>query len=81
MEPKNTKKPEKKKAQDTAKKWIDKAEAAIDDASDKIYNSETYQKAGRSVEKTTLDIFRKAGKWWGKTQSSSKKSGEKGKSG
>jgi hypothetical protein len=47
-------------------KLIDKAEELIDKTTDKIYNSEPYQKAGKSMEKTTLSLFRKAGKWWGK---------------
>ena len=47
-------------------KMIDKAEEFIDEAADKIYKSEPYQKAGKSMEKATLSIFRKAGKWWGK---------------
>jgi len=45
---------------------INKAEDIMDDAADKIYNSEPYQKAGKSMEKATLGLFRKAGKWWGK---------------
>jgi len=47
-------------------KLIDKAEELIYETTDKIYKSEPYQKAGKSMEKTTLSIFRKAGKWWGK---------------
>lgn len=47
-------------------KLIDKAEELIDDTADKIYKSEPYQKAGKSMEKATLNLFRKAGKWWGK---------------
>ncbi len=47
-------------------KMIDKAEDFIDETTDKIYNSEPYKKAGKSMEKTTLSLFRKAGKWWGK---------------
>jgi hypothetical protein len=49
-----------------ADKLIDKAEEFIDETADKIYNSESYRKAGESMEKATLSIFRKAGKWWGK---------------
>jgi len=45
---------------------IDKAEELIDETTDKIYNSETYKKAGDTMEKATLGIFLKAGKWWGK---------------
>ena len=47
-------------------KLIDKAEDFIDETTDKIYNSEPYKKAGKSMEKTTLSLFRKVGKWWGK---------------
>jgi len=47
-------------------KMINKAEDFMDEAADKIYNSEPYQKAGKSMEKATLSLFRKAGKWWGK---------------
>ena len=32
----------------------------------KIYKSETYKKAGNTMEKATLNLFPKAGKWWGK---------------
>ena len=49
-----------------ADKLIEKAEDFIDETADKIYNSETYKKAGDTMEKATLSIFRKAGKWWGK---------------
>jgi hypothetical protein len=47
-------------------KLIDKAEDFIDETAEKIHKSETYKKAGKSMEKTTLSLFRKAGKWWGK---------------
>ncbi len=47
-------------------KLIDKAEELIDETTDKIYKSEPYKKAGDSMEKATLSLFRKAGKWWGK---------------
>ena len=47
-------------------KLIDKAEDFIDETTDKIYKSEPYKKVGNSIEKATLSIFRKAGKWWGK---------------
>ena len=78
MEPENMNKPEKKETfRDTAGKWIDKAEGFIDDVSDQVYQSNMYQKTGKAVEKTTLGIFRKAGKWWGKSQQISNKSGEK----
>ena len=47
-------------------KLIGKAEDFMDEAADKIYKSEPYRKAGNSMEKATLGIFRKAGRWWGK---------------
>ena len=47
-------------------KLIDKAEDFMDEAADKIYKSEPYKKAGKSMEKATLSLFRKAGKYWGK---------------
>jgi hypothetical protein len=47
-------------------KLIGKAEDFMDETADKIYKSEPYKKAGNSMEKATLGIFRKAGKWWGK---------------
>jgi len=47
-------------------KLIDETEELIDETAEKIYKSETYKKAGKSMEKTTLGLFRKAGKWWGK---------------
>ena len=68
MEPQLNIEGEKKKGivDDITDKMIDKAEEFIDEAADKIYKSEPYQKAGKSMEKATLSIFRKAGKWWGK---------------
>ena len=69
MEPvKNTEEEEKKKGKvdGMADKLIEKAEDFMDEAADKIYKSETYKKAGDTIEKATLSIFRKAGKWWGK---------------
>jgi hypothetical protein len=42
------------------------AEDFIDETTDKIYNSEPYKKAGNTMEKATLSLFRKAGKYWGK---------------
>ncbi len=68
MEPvKNNEEEKKKNAIDGfTDKLIDKAEELIDETTDKIYNSEPYQKAGKSMEKATLSLFRKAGKWWGK---------------
>lgn len=68
MEPEKNKDEEKKKGfvDGVTDKLIDKAEELIDKTTDKIYKSEPYQKAGKSMEKTTLSLFRKAGKWWGK---------------
>jgi hypothetical protein len=68
MEPDKNMEGEKKKnfVDGITDKLIDKAEELIDKTTDKIYNSEPYQKAGKSMEKTTLSLFRKAGKWWGK---------------
>ena len=68
MEPEKNMEEEKKKGtvDGIADKMIEKAEEFIDETADKIYNSETYRKAGDTMEKATLGIFRKAGKWWGK---------------
>lgn len=68
MEQDNNSEPEKKKniVQDKADKWIDKAEEFIDDTAEKMHKSETYRKVDKSFEKATKNIFRKAGKWWGK---------------
>jgi len=68
MEPDKNRKGEKKKGfvDGLTDKLIDKAEDFIDETAEKIHKSETYRKAGKSMEKATLDIFRKAGKWWGK---------------
>jgi hypothetical protein len=48
--------------------WIDKAEAFIDEAADKIHQSEAYRKAGKTAESVTKKLFSQAGKWWGKSQ-------------
>lgn len=68
MEPEKNTEIEKQKGtvDGIADKLIEKAEDFMDEAAEKVYNSETYQKAGKSMEKATLSIFRKAGKWWGK---------------
>jgi len=68
MEPDKNMEEEKKKGtvDGIADKMIEKAEEFIDETADKIYNSETYRKAGDTMEKATLGIFRKAGRWWGK---------------
>jgi hypothetical protein len=68
MEPDKNMETEKKKGfiDGITDKLIDKAEELIDETTDKIYKSEPYKKAGDTMEKATLSIFRKAGKWWGK---------------
>jgi hypothetical protein len=68
MEPVKNNEEEKKKGfvDGITDKLIDKAEELIDETTDKIYKSEPYQKAGKSMEKATLSLFRKAGRWWGK---------------
>jgi hypothetical protein len=68
MEPEKNMDEEKKKGtvDGFTDKLIDKAEDFIDETTNKIYKSESYRKAGKSMEKTTLSLFRKAGKWWGK---------------
>jgi len=58
-----------KKKEDTQKKnesWINKTEAFIDEAAEKIHKSDTYRKADESLEQVTKKLFRKAGRWWGK---------------
>ena len=79
MELDKNKKPEKKKenSQDKAETWIDKTEAFIDDAAEKIHKSDTYRKADKSVEKVTKNIFRKAGRLWGKSEHYFKNQGNK----
>lgn len=69
MEQEKKKETEKKKStiEEKTDQWIDKAEALMDETSDKIYNSETYRKADKAVEKATKSIFRKVGRWWGKS--------------
>lgn len=68
MEPEKNIEGEKKKGfvDGITDKLIDKAEGFIDETADKIHKSETYRKAGKSMEKATLSFFRKAGKYWGK---------------
>ena len=46
--------------------WVEKTEAFIDDAAEKLHQSDLYRKADISVEESTKKIFRKAGRWWGK---------------
>lgn len=68
MEKKSNPVPENKKEsfQDRADQWVDKAETFIDNAAEEIHKSKTYRKADQSVEKATKQLFRKAGRWWGK---------------
>ena len=68
MEPDKNREVEKKKntVDDFADKMMDKAEDFIDETTQKIIASKPYKKAGETMEKATLDIFRKAGRWWGK---------------
>jgi hypothetical protein len=68
MEPDKNREVEKKKhtVDDFADKMIDKAEDFIDETTQKIITSEPYKKAGNTMEKATLSLFRKAGRWWGK---------------
>jgi hypothetical protein len=53
--------------------WIDKTEAYIDETAEKIHQSNTYRKAGKSAEDVTRKLFRKAGRWWGKSEKYFKK--------
>ncbi len=46
--------------------WIDRAEAKIDEAAEKIHQSEAYRKADEKLEDVTKKLFRKAGRLWGK---------------
>ena len=68
MEPDKNSEVDKKKntVDDYAYKLIDKAEDFMDETTQKIIASEPYKKAGNTMEKATLSIFRKAGRWWGK---------------
>jgi hypothetical protein len=53
--------------------WIDKAEVYIDEAAEKLHQSATYRKVGKSAEDNTKKMFRKAGRWWGKAEKYFKK--------
>ena len=68
MEPDKNREVQKKKntVDDFADKMIDKAEDFIDETTQKIITSEPYKKAGKTMEKATLSLFSKAGRWWGK---------------
>jgi hypothetical protein len=76
MEQNKNKKTEKEN-QEKEKTWVDKAEEFIDDTAEKIHESETYKKVDKSVEEATKNIFRKAGKLWGKSEHYFKKKGKK----
>lgn len=49
----------------------------MDETADKIHESKTYEKAGQSLENTTIKIFRKAGRLWGKSEHYFKNPGDK----
>jgi hypothetical protein len=69
MEPDKNREAEKNKKTgegNFADKLMDKAEDFMDDTTQKIITSEPYKKAGNTMEKATIDLFRKAGRWWGK---------------
>lgn len=66
--------------QKKVEKWVGKTETLIDDAAEKIHQSETYRKADQSVEKATKKIFRQAGRWWGKSEKLIQKKQQKNKS-
>lgn len=70
MKQENNQEPERNenKNPDKTTQWINKAEEFIDDAADKIHQSDAYRKAGKSMESVTKKVFRQAGKWWGKSQ-------------
>ncbi len=79
MEQEKKGEPEKKKenVQEKAKNWIGKTEEFIDETTDKIHESKTYGKAGKSLENATIKIFRKAGRLWGKSEHYFKTQGDK----
>jgi hypothetical protein len=69
MEPEKNREAEKSKNTgegNFADKLMDKAEDFMDETTQKIITSEPYKKAGNTMEKATIDLFRKAGRWWGK---------------
>lgn len=75
MEQNKNNEQEKKKEtlQEKTDNWIEKANDYIEEAADKIHDSEAYKKTGQSAEKATKNIFRKAGKLWGKSEQYLKK--------
>jgi len=64
---KETKK-EKENVREKEKNWIGKTEEFMDETADKIYESKTYEKAGKTLENATIKIFRSAGRLWGKSE-------------
>lgn len=48
--------------------WVRKAEEMIDDAAEKIHQSELYRETGKVMESATKKLFRQAGKLWGKSE-------------
>ena len=62
---------EQEKEKDTEKKkdgsWVEKAEDWMDETAEKIHGSEAYQKADQKLEDATKKLFRKVGRWWGKS--------------
>lgn len=79
MELDKNKEPEKGKEnfQNKAEQWIDKAEEFMTETAEKIQESKTYEQAGKSLENATLNIFRKAGSLWGKSEHYFKNLGDK----
>ncbi len=49
-----------------ADEWIEKANDKMDEAAEKLHNSEAYRKADKSMEEATKKLFRNVGRWWGK---------------
>ncbi len=74
MVPEQKKESENKSEQSQEKPegWIEKTEEFLDEAAEKIHNSESYKKVGKTAEKATLSLFRAAGRWWGKAEHNSK---------
>ncbi len=70
MKPEKNQESEKKKEtiQDKTEEWIDKAEEFMDETAEKMLESDFYRKADQSVGKASKKIFRKAGRWWGKSE-------------
>lgn len=79
MELDKNEEPEKDKEniQNKAERWIDQAEEFMTETAEKIQESETYAKAGKTLENATLSIFRTAGRLWGKSELHLKNPGDK----